>query len=48
MMIPHHQMAMKITQMVSNYATHPQIRNLAKLITRSQNAGMAANLELIN
>jgi uncharacterized protein (DUF305 family) len=40
-MIPHHQMAVKIAQMVSERATHPEIRTLAQSIIKSQNAEIA-------
>jgi uncharacterized protein (DUF305 family) len=37
-MIPHHQMAIMISTMVADSATHPEIRNLARSIIRSQSA----------
>jgi uncharacterized protein (DUF305 family) len=40
-MIPHHQMAVKMAQMVSERATHPEIRTLAESIIKSQNAEIA-------
>jgi len=38
MMIPHHQMAVKMAQMASKRAAHPDLRNLARSIIKSQNA----------
>lgn len=35
-MIPHHQMAVMMSQMVLNKATHPEIRSLAQSIIKSQ------------
>ena len=40
-MIPHHQMAVMMAQMVSKRAAHPAIRNLARSIIKSQNAEIA-------
>jgi uncharacterized protein (DUF305 family) len=40
-MIPHHQMAVRMAQMVSGRATHPEIRTLAQSIIKSQNAEIA-------
>jgi uncharacterized protein (DUF305 family) len=37
-MIPHHQMAIMMSTMVANSATHPEIRDLAQSIVRSQSA----------
>jgi uncharacterized protein (DUF305 family) len=37
-MIPHHQMAVKMAQMVLNSATHPEIRTLGQSIINSQAA----------
>ena len=37
-MIPHHQMAVMMAQMVSNSSTHPEISTLAESITKSQSA----------
>jgi uncharacterized protein (DUF305 family) len=37
-MIPHHQMAIMMSTMVSNSAKHPEIRKLAQSIARSQSA----------
>lgn len=37
-MIPHHQMAIMMSTMVANSATHPEIRELAQSIIRSQGA----------
>ncbi len=37
-MIPHHQMAVMMAQMVSRRATRPEIRTLAQSIIKSQNA----------
>lgn len=37
-MIPHHQMAVMMSTMVSSSATHPEIRTLAQSIIRSQSA----------
>jgi len=37
-MIPHHQMAVKMAQMVLNTATHPEIRTLGQSIINSQTA----------
>lgn len=37
-MIPHHQSAVKMARMVLKSATHPQIRNLAQAIIKSQTA----------
>ena len=37
-MIPHHQMAIMMSTMVADSATHPEIRNLAQSIVRSQSA----------
>jgi uncharacterized protein (DUF305 family) len=37
-MIPHHQMAVKMSQMVLNSATHPEIRTLGQSIINSQTA----------
>lgn len=37
-MIPHHQMAIMMSTMVANSATHPEIRELAQSIIRSQSA----------
>jgi uncharacterized protein (DUF305 family) len=40
-MIPHHQMAVRMAQMVSGRAAHPEIRTLAQSIIKSQNAEIA-------
>ena len=40
-MIPHHQMAVMMAQMASQRAAHPDLRNLAKSIIKSQNAEIA-------
>jgi uncharacterized protein (DUF305 family) len=40
-MIPHHQMAVKMAQMVSSRAARPEIRTLAQSIIKSQNAEIA-------
>ena len=37
-MIPHHEMAIMMASMVLDRAEHPEIRNLAKSIIRSQSA----------
>lgn len=37
-MIPHHQMAIMMSSMVANSATHPEIRTLAQSIIRNQSA----------
>ena len=37
-MIPHHQMAVMMAQMASKRAAHPDLRNLARSIIKSQNA----------
>jgi uncharacterized protein (DUF305 family) len=40
-MVPHHQMAVMMSQMASNRATRPEIRTLAQSIIKSQNAEIA-------
>jgi uncharacterized protein (DUF305 family) len=40
-MVPHHQMAVMMAQMVINRSTRPEIRTLAQSIIRSQNAEIA-------
>lgn len=37
-MIPHHQMAIMMSTMVASGATHPETRDLARSIIRSQSA----------
>jgi uncharacterized protein (DUF305 family) len=37
-MIPHHRMAVQMSQMIAKKTTKPQIRNLAKSIIKSQTA----------
>lgn len=40
-MIPHHQMAVRMAQMASGRAAHPEVRTLAQSIIRYQNAELA-------
>jgi uncharacterized protein (DUF305 family) len=40
-MIPHHQMAVKMAQMASGRAAHPEIRTLTQSIIKSQNVEIA-------
>jgi uncharacterized protein (DUF305 family) len=40
-MIPHHQMAVRMAQMASGRAAHPEIRTLAQSIIKSQSAEIA-------